>query len=120
MFTIDSTSSTPPFGQLKRQVISLITSGTLPLGAKLPAVRTLAYQLGLAPNTVARAYRELEHEGFLRTQGRNGTTVAARLDDAETHDRALELTREYTAAMTALGVTHAEIGGYLDLVPARE
>ena len=60
--------------------------------------------------------RELEAMGFVETRGRGGTVVAPRLDDAERHRRALELSREYAAAMTALGVPRDEFGGYLDRV----
>gem|GEM_PF-4529862 len=49
----------------------------------------------------------------MQTQGRNGTIVAPRLEDAERHRRALALTQEYVAAMTALGVPRAEVTDYL-------
>ncbi len=49
----------------------------MPLHFRLPSIRQLAGDLGVAPNTVARAYRELEVDGFLRSRGRRGTTVAA-------------------------------------------
>ena len=76
-FRIDDESGVPPFEQVKHQVIEGVRSGELPAGAKLPTVRHLADELGLAANTVARAYRELEHAEIIETRGRNGSYVAA-------------------------------------------
>ncbi len=76
MFRIDKESGQPPFEQVKHQVIEQVRSGDLPAGAKLPTVRQLADELGLAANTVARAYRELEHAEIIETRGRNGSYVA--------------------------------------------
>lgn len=67
----------PPFEQLRAQIASRVASGELPAGAKLPTVRGLAAELGLAVNTVARVYRELETDGVVRTEGRRGTFVAS-------------------------------------------
>ena len=74
--SLDPQSSTPPFEQLRLQIARRASSGDLPAGTKLPTVRALAEQLGLAANTVARAYRELEQDGVVETQGRRGTVVA--------------------------------------------
>lgn len=114
LVTIDQSSQVPPFEQLREAIIARIASGELVPGTRLPAVRVLAGDLGLAVNTVARSYKELEAAGFVQTQGRNGTIVAPRLGDAEKHRRALELTREYAAAMDAIGVRRSEIAGYLE------
>lgn len=81
-FEIDPKGAVPPFEQLKAQVIARVESGKLIAGTRLPAVRQLAADLGIAPNTVARAYRELESDGFLETRGRNGTIVKAKGGDA--------------------------------------
>ena len=72
---IDPTDPTPPYEQLRRQLQDLITVGALPTGTRLSPVRRLAGDLGLAPGTVARAYRELEAAGFVRTRRGGGTTV---------------------------------------------
>ena len=61
--------------QIHTQVVALVGSGGLPAGARLPPVRTLASDLGVAPNTVAKAYRALEQDGFVTTAGRRGTVV---------------------------------------------
>lgn len=70
-------SSQPPFEQLRVQLASRVASGELMAGTKLPTVRALATQLGVAVNTVARSYKELEADGVVVTEGRRGTFVAA-------------------------------------------
>lgn len=76
MLNIDSALPTPPYEQIKRQITAQRDSGQLPTGTRLPTVRRLAGDLGLAPNTVARAYKELEQEGVVQTMGRKGTVIA--------------------------------------------
>ncbi|MDU0349282.1 GntR family transcriptional regulator, partial [Actinomyces sp. MRS3W] len=76
MLTIDPSSSVPPFEQVRAQLTEQIASGALPPGTRLPAVRRLAADLQIAPGTVARAYRELERAGAVRTNRRTGTTIA--------------------------------------------
>lgn len=75
---IDITSSVPPYEQLRRRIAAQIEAGELEADRRLPTVRELARQMGLANNTVARTYRELESAGYIRTEGRRGTFVAAR------------------------------------------
>lgn len=72
----------PLFDQLRTQIIDGVRDGRLTPGTRLPTVRDLAGQLGLAVNTVARSYRELESAGVLETRGRFGTFVA-RVDPAD-------------------------------------
>lgn len=79
---IDDASGVAPFEQLRARVAELARSGALPVGYRLPTVRGLADDLGLAPNTVAKAYRALEADGVIETRGRNGTFVAAAADAA--------------------------------------
>lgn len=74
--TIDSASTTPPFEQVRVQMLEQMQNGELASGAKLPTVRQLATDLGIAPGTVARAYKELEAAGAIETRGRAGTIVA--------------------------------------------
>ncbi len=82
MIVIDPASAVPPFEQLRSQLVDEIAAGSLAAGARLPTVRRLADDLGLAPGTVARAYRELEASGFIETRGRHGTFVAPQGDVA--------------------------------------
>ena len=74
--TVDLGSATPPYEQIRAQISSLIALGTLAPGTRLPTVRSLAADLGIAAGTVARAYRELEQSGLIETRRRNGTVVA--------------------------------------------
>jgi DNA-binding transcriptional regulator YhcF (GntR family) len=80
--TIDPASATAPFEQLRSQVAEQARYGALPVGDKLPTVRGLAEELGLAANTVAKAYRALEADGVIETRGRHGTFIAAAGDAA--------------------------------------
>ncbi len=73
---LDASSSVPKAEQLSGQLVDLIAQGTLSAGTRLPAVRALAGDLGVAPGTVAGVYRALEQEGYLITAGRLGTVVA--------------------------------------------
>jgi len=66
----------PPYRQLDDAVRRQIERGTLLPGDRIPPVRTLADELALAPNTVARAYRALEEDGWVEGRGRAGTFVA--------------------------------------------
>jgi DNA-binding transcriptional regulator YhcF (GntR family) len=75
---VDLSSPVPPFEQVRQQISALADAGSLPVGARLPAIRQLARDLGLAPGTIARAYRELEAEGVVVSRVRHGTTVLPR------------------------------------------
>lgn len=77
MLRLDPRSSEPPFAQLREQITTQVAEGVLAPGDRLPTVRRLAGDLGIAPNTVARAYRELEIDRVLEGRGRAGTFVRA-------------------------------------------
>jgi DNA-binding transcriptional regulator YhcF (GntR family) len=72
---VDTENGVPPWRQVHDQVIRAVTAGALPEGARLPPIRQLARDLGLASGTVARAYRELEAAGWVATAGARGTVV---------------------------------------------
>ncbi|MEU0674098.1 GntR family transcriptional regulator [Streptomyces sp. NPDC006172] len=74
---IDIVEGAAPYEQVRAQIAEQARSGALPVGHRLPTVRGLAESLGLAANTVAKAYRALETDGVIETRGRNGTFVAA-------------------------------------------
>ena len=97
---ITDASPEPPFEQLKAGIRARVDEGALRPGDRLPTVRALATQVGLAPNTVARAYRELEAVGLLDTRGRSGTFVAGDLRERSAREAAAEC----AARMRALGV----------------
>lgn len=104
---IDAGSPVPPYEQIRAQLAALISSGELAEGARLPAIRQLAGDLGLAPGTVARAYRELESAGLVESRVRHGTTVAARpvATAAQNRDRLADAARSYAGVVRALGLT---------------
>ncbi|GAB3879988.1 GntR family transcriptional regulator [Terrabacter terrigena] len=80
---VDAESRESPFEQVRAQLEALIRAGRLLPGDRLPTVRALAGQLGLAANTVARAYKLLESAGLVETHSRAGTTVASGAHAAE-------------------------------------
>lgn len=75
--TVATDDPTPPYEQLRRQLVELIRYGALAPGDRLPPVRQLATDLGLAAGTVARTYRELETAGLVISRRGGGTRVAA-------------------------------------------
>ncbi|MEB7503685.1 GntR family transcriptional regulator [Arthrobacter koreensis] len=75
---VDLASPVPPYEQIRSQVSSLAAAGILAPGDRLPTIRTLAADLGVAPGTVARAYKELESEGTVTALRRRGTVIAQR------------------------------------------
>lgn len=76
IISVDTRSPVPPYEQVRAQVTDHVAHGRLTAGSRLPTVRQLAKDLGLAVNTVARAYRELESTGVVVSRGRHGTFVA--------------------------------------------
>jgi DNA-binding transcriptional regulator YhcF (GntR family) len=72
---VEPGSPLPPYEQIRSQIATMAATGVLEAGTRLPPIRQLASDLGLAGGTVARAYRELEQEGVIVTRGRHGTFV---------------------------------------------
>lgn len=103
---VDASSPTPPFEQVRAGLAARIHDHSLPVGAKLPTVRGLADQLGLAPNTVARAYRELEEAGLIETRGRAGSFVSAAGD--ATRQKVHAAATEYAEVAHRLGIQPGE------------
>ncbi len=87
---VDPDLETAPFQQIMDQLRGFIERGELSAGDSLPTVRQLAGDLGVAPNTVARAYAELQEEGWLTSEGRRGTHVAS---DAPANDKRTRASR---------------------------
>ncbi|WP_405857857.1 GntR family transcriptional regulator [Streptomyces sp. NBC_01515] len=98
--------SAAPYEQIRARISEQARSGALPVGYKLPTVRGLAESLGLAANTVAKAYRALETDGVIETRGRNGTFVAAAGSAAE---REASLAAQvYAEKVRRLGLTEGD------------
>jgi GntR family transcriptional regulator len=111
-------SGEPPYRQLVRQLKKALSSRSLKPGERLPAVRVLARDLRLSPNTVARAYRELEREGLLAARAGGGTRVNAapsvpnggrRGPAWQVRDRLRPLAEKLVAEGRLLGLSSTEI-----------
>jgi len=76
ILSVDLEATVPPFEQIRSQIAAMAASGVLPPGTRLPPIRQLAADLGLAAGTVSRAYRELEAAGVLTANGRHGSHIA--------------------------------------------
>ncbi len=110
LVVLDESSPTSKVEQVKEQITARVDGGDLPVGERLPPVRELAGDLGVAVNTVAKAYRELEALGVVVTRGRAGTFVAPR-----DQDRAARAAAEtYVLTVRALGVDRDDAHALVD------
>ena len=120
-FRLDLTSGVPVYRQLIDQVLVAKASGVLKPGDQLPTVRQLAVDLSINPNTVIRAYKELEIRGILTTQQGMGTFITKqqiRPDEAARQRRLTQMVGEFVAKAGAEGYTVEEIMERLgELVP---
>ena len=112
LITLDPESAVPPYEQVRAQIAELARSGAAPVGTKLPTVRGLAEELGLAANTVAKAYRELESAGVVETRGRHGTLIAASGDVSRA--AAAQAAAAYAARAHGLGIPADEARAVVD------
>ncbi|HEY6349290.1 MAG TPA: GntR family transcriptional regulator [Candidatus Angelobacter sp.] len=111
-FRLDLRSGVPVYRQLIDQVRVGMASGTLAAGDQLPTVRQLAVDLAINPNTVLRAYRELELGELLETQQGTGTFITERKprrDDVERERQLNQLVGEFLARAGAAGFTVEEL-----------
>lgn len=111
-FRLDGHSGVPVYRQLIDQVQGAIASGALKPGDQLPTVRLVAVELAINPNTVLRAYREMEIRGILDTQQGTGTFIADRPAErsSDQHERQLtQLVTEFVSRAGAAGLTVEEL-----------
>ena len=106
MIVIDAASPVPPFEQLRVQLARQIQDRTLAVGARLPTIRHLAADLGLAVNTVGRAYRELEEAGLIETRGRAGSYVSAAGEEGL--ERVRRAAADHAAVVASVGIDAGE------------
>jgi len=107
-FRLDLHSGVPVYRQIIDQVMGGIASGTLTGGDQLPTVRQVAVDLSINPNTVVRAYRELEIRGVLDTQQGTGTFIGSqpvKQDEVERRRQLSQLVSEFVARAGAAGFT---------------
>lgn len=116
LFRVDPGSGEPLYQQLVRQIKNAIVARALSAGERLPPVRDMAAELVINPNTVARAYRELEWEGLLESTPGRGTFVRAdppRIGRIERRQRLRPFADRLVAEGLALGFTPAELASEL-------
>src|SRR5713226_6187789 len=109
---LDLRSGVPVYRQIMDQVLGAVASGRLTAGEQLPTVRQLAVDLSINPNTVIRAYRELEIRGFLDTHQGSGTFIAAQRvepDDAERRRKLDMIVSDAIARAGAEGFTAKQV-----------
>ena len=112
ILALDPEIDIPPYQQIVEQIRGLIQRGDLPAGTALPTVRQLAGDLNVAPNTVARAYTELQEEGWLVSEGRRGTHVAPKRPDRDRQARSntlRESVEQFVASLVGRGYSRSEI-----------
>jgi GntR family transcriptional regulator len=109
---VDPELEIPPYQQVVEQIRAAIERGELTPESPLPTVRQLAGDLGIAPNTVARAYSELQSEGWLVGDGRRGTRVAGHMPQLDRKARMRSLraaTEKFVDSLRHRGFTAEEI-----------
>jgi DNA-binding transcriptional regulator YhcF (GntR family) len=124
VIVIDQASPVPPFEQLRAQLARQVQDRTLVVGTRLPTIRRLAADLGLAVNTVGRAYRELEEAGLIETRGAAGSFVSAAGERGR--ERARSAAADYAAVVASIGldtdeairIVHAALTGGITASPA--
>lgn len=104
-FQVDHDAEEPVYEQVRRQVVEAVADGRLAPGDRLPPVRTLASELGIATNTVAKAYKELEAAAVVATRGRAGTVVLG----AGVEQAARAAAAAYVAQARQLGLSDADV-----------
>jgi GntR family transcriptional regulator len=116
LLVVDTANPTPPYEQLRRQLAELIRSAALVPGDRLPPLRQLAADLGLAVGTVARAYRELESAGLVSSRRGGGTRVSATapgMSDAERQQLLYDHARAFVQQAALLGADEQQILGVI-------
>jgi GntR family transcriptional regulator len=110
MFQIDFASRVPIYEQLCTNIIKLASAGVFKSGDKLPPVRILASQLGINPNTVAKAYRELESQGYIfSTVGRGSFLTDKLTENCAQKMLAIDNFKEATKNAYLFGVSKEEM-----------
>ena len=116
-FRLDFLSGVPVYRQIIDQVLGGIAAGNLAPGHQLPTVRQVAVDLSINPNTVVRAYRELEIRGVLETQQGTGTFISqqkVKHDEVERQRQLAQLVGEFVSRAGAAGFTIEELQEQLD------
>ncbi len=114
MININNRDPKPIYEQVKEQFRKLIVSGVLRVDDKLPSVRELASSLAINPNTIQRAYRELEAEGYIYSLAGRGSFVGEKREVDESRRRALlQQLQETAKELRFLGMSDSEICDFI-------
>jgi len=100
---VDTTSFVPIYEQIRKEIVRLVAAGALKPGAPLPSIRDLATEILVNPNTVARAYRELERDGLISTRQGSGSFISAGASPDVEAERKAYLGRVFDAAIAEAG-----------------
>lgn len=121
MISLDPYSRVPIYRQIEDRLIELILLGAYPEGSQLPSVRSLALELGANPNTVQKAYQELESQGVIRSAAGRGSFVAGKeAAQAVLRRQATEALESAARQARLAGLTPQEISGILWAARTRE
>ena len=113
MIAINYRDPRPIYEQIQAELRRLMLTGALPPGSRLPSVRELAGQLAINPNTIQRAYRELESEGYILSVAGKGSFVAQVDRLAEQQKKALNAFRAAAQRLRALGLSAEALASLL-------
>jgi GntR family transcriptional regulator len=111
-FTLDTVNGTPIYRQIIQQIEYAILSGRMRPGDRLPTIRSLAVELKTNPNTIAKAYGELEIRGILATQVGSGTYISDKkpvIEDDSLNRKIREVAGRFIQEMQNLGVEKREL-----------
>ena len=110
LIRLDPSQPVPVYEQIVEGIVAQIRNGELVPGERLPTVRQLAGDLGVAANTAAKAYRTLEEQGHVETHGRGGTTVGAATAPSLPSNRAAD---DFASVARAAGMSLEQAVGLL-------
>jgi len=122
-FTLDTVNGAPIYRQIIQQIEYAILSGRIQPGDRLPTIRSLAVELKTNPNTIAKAYNELEIRGILATQVGSGTYISDKkpvLEDDGLKRKIKEVAGRFIQEMRDLGVEKKELPGLIESIIKEE
>lgn len=121
MIQLNYRDSRPIYEQIRDQLQRLIVSGAMAEGEKLPSVRELAAALSINPNTIQRAYRELENQGYITSVAGKGSFVGLNPDTASAlRQELLARLRDTASELRMLGMSREELKAVMDTVQLRQ
>ena len=110
-FSLDASSGVPVYRQLIEQVENAVVSGRIRSGDRLPTIRALSVELKINPNTIAKAYNELEIRGILKTQVGSGTFISEKTPEEDNDRREAKMNEalgRFLREMRSLGLSREE------------